>query len=258
MTTRAFHIINLSLPKTGSASLARIFGKYRSFHELAHVESVDFLLDRLAGSRSDQELDAYLLARDAAVRPEFDSATFLHLAVDRLPRIFPEARFIIAIRPCDDWAASFLGMMLEAFGPGGWGGALPAGWVDRYAGHVSQTLAGLDLKSRFAVAASGRSLAAELAEYWGRRTLDTLAAAQSERTLVLDTSALRGSTGSLERFAGVPADSLRSGVHANRGRAAGDARRLLGEAALAEASAKWDPLVEAAVEQSACIRPDEM
>lgn len=250
---RAFHVINLSLPKTGSASLARVFGNYRSIHEMAHIDSVDTLLDWREDRLCDAQLDSYLLSRDARARPELDCATFLHLAADRLPGLFPEARFAVVIRPCADWAASFLGMMLEAFGVGGWGGNLPDVWVRRYGRHVSPSLADLDLRSRFDVAVAGPSLAWELADYWGRRTLATLAAAPPSRTLVLGTTFLDEALESLSNLAGVPADSLYRNVHLNRGSAAADARALLRDVALKQSADRWQPQVTPAVERSAAM-----
>ena len=245
MDDRALHLINLSLPKTGSATLARMFDRHRSVHELWYGRSVDALLDREEGSRTDDDLDDFLLTRDQAARPEVDAATFLHLAGDRLPELFPDARFLIVLRPCVEWAASFLGMLMEVFGPGGWGTALADDWVARYAAHVAPSLPGTDLGSRLAITAARGPVAAELAEYWGRRTTTTLSLAPTDRTLVITVDALSGAGGALSAHTGVDVDTIRTGVWSSRGRMAVDARRLLGDALPEAASAHQEQVVAA-------------
>ncbi|MEM8618691.1 MAG: hypothetical protein AAGF73_03125 [Actinomycetota bacterium] len=109
-TGRAFHLVNLNLPKSGSTSISQMFPSRRSVHEFDHHRAMEVLLDRLDGAPSG-ELDRYLLERDARATPEVDSTTFLHLAADSMPTLFPSARFVIALRPgpadtFDRWPAS--------------------------------------------------------------------------------------------------------------------------------------------------------
>lgn len=226
-----------------------MFRSYRSTHELWHTQSVAALLDREAGRLSDEGVDAFLLARDRSHDPEVDAATSLHLAAHRIPHLFPYARFVIVVRPCAPWAASFLGMLMDAFGPGGWGSGLPRRWVERYAAHVAPTLPQVDLASRLAIVAARHELAGELADYWRQRTVATLSEAPPHRTLVVDVGALASAGGELSALVDVPVSTVGADVRLNRGRMTEDALRLLGDE-LTDAAAASRMQVMAAIDDA--------
>ncbi len=248
-TDRSVHVINLSLPKSGSTSLAAMFPSLRTVHEFDHQRAVDALLDAVDGGPTER-LDRYLIDRDREARPNVDSGTFMHLAAHRLPILFPAARFVIVLRQGVDWAASFLGMLIEVKADVERSGPHLRAWVRRYAEHVSPTLARLDLSRRLSVLAAAPALVEELAEYWGAHTIAALRSAPPARTLVIDLASLDAIGEVLAEFAGVPREAVAAGVWANRGGTTGLARNLLSAGQPDAAFGAWTSRVRTALDET--------
>ena len=103
---RKFHIINLSLSKTGSTSIYGIFSRLNSSHEFMNSETTETLFQWQEGKIDTVKLDKFLLDRDQKNKFQVDSSTFLHLAQDRLFYLFPQAKFLLCVRDGQSWITS--------------------------------------------------------------------------------------------------------------------------------------------------------
>lgn len=108
-----FQAYVIGLPKTGSTSLATIFGNYRTGHEAGMVDLSQPGMQWRAGQIDEPtfwELTTPRLTRPAL---EMDSATCHHLYAELLARRFPQARFVHSVRDVGGWVTSVLDMTLR-------------------------------------------------------------------------------------------------------------------------------------------------
>jgi hypothetical protein len=256
---RRFHIINLSLPKTGTASMAGIFSGYRAGEEFQHKEAVDHILDWRQGLIDGPALDAFLLARDKASQLEFDSTSFLGMASERVIPLFPNDKFVLCVRDGRDWIVSFVGMLLEYYGPNPKKAPVSREWSTRY----GKTMApAFDLGAFADPARVGervRSWLPDFAAFWGRTTLDNLKRMKElpkGRRLVLKTQDISQSLEKIAAFAGVPAASLKAEKsHRNKGAEVATIRDALGVEAVAAAVKPWQEKVDAALAEFGITPP---
>ncbi|SLN54982.1 sulfotransferase [Ruegeria meonggei] len=105
---RRFQLINLSLQKTGTKSVAGIFGNYRAAHEFQHEAATEALSAYKSGELNENEVRAYLATRDAVGQLEVDSASFNAWFAEQYVDLFPGARFLIVLRHPIEWLDSVL------------------------------------------------------------------------------------------------------------------------------------------------------
>ena len=86
---RSFHLINVSLPKCGSAWLTSLFGNFRAAHEFEHERTNTKILNWRNELISDEELVSFIRSRDG-IRLDVDSCTSMHLIAGSLADWFPE------------------------------------------------------------------------------------------------------------------------------------------------------------------------
>lgn len=209
---RRFHVVYVGLPKTGSTTLAEIFGRWRSGHEY-RFEAV---AERLAAGAPPAELAAFLRARDEEAALEMDVATFHHFYADLLPSLFPSARFLFFVRAPRAWLDSCLNMMVR--NRLRYGAAQVPAWQVR----LGRLMFGAYEPDAFASPAALAGALPELVDryltFWSSRTAAVLSAVPADRRLVLPTAAITGSFDRLAAFAGVPVTSLDPAAHhRNRG-----------------------------------------
>lgn len=247
---RSFHIINLSLPKTGTTSIRGIFSRYVSTRgEFMYQESVDKLLDWREGLIDGATLDKFLIERDSINKPHVDSVTFLFLAHNRVINLFPKAKFLLCVRDGEQWIVSFVNMLFDYFGPNQKGRNLNQSWVERYGkvmapGFTREAFSDLErLKERVG------PLLPDLAAFWGQTTLQTLRRLKQvpeDRRLILRTKDLSYSLDKLAKFAGVPIDSLdMKKTHLYKGKKPSQIRKLLGAENTAKAVKPWQEQIDA-------------
>lgn len=108
-----FQAYVVGLPKTGSTSLATVFGGYRTGHEVGIIELSQAGLPWRAGLID--EATFWQRATPRLTRPtlEMDSATCHHLYAELLAQRFPRAVFIHSVRDVGGWISSMLDMMLR-------------------------------------------------------------------------------------------------------------------------------------------------
>ena len=101
------------MPKSGTTSIATMLAPVlRSRHEFEMDEAARVRLLEQAGELSGPDVDAWLVARDERCNAEVDSTSFLWAWSDRLPVLFPEARFVATVRSPRGWCRSLAGMLL--------------------------------------------------------------------------------------------------------------------------------------------------
>jgi len=101
---RRIHVYGVGAPKTGTKSLARLFGRYRQGHE-PHVSQT---VDLIRSSPSEHEIRTCLRERDRRWRLECEVGYFLVYLCDALAAEFTEARFICTVRQPRSWLRSII------------------------------------------------------------------------------------------------------------------------------------------------------
>lgn len=106
---RRFHVYGVGLPKSGTVSLAGLFGNYRSCHEFHQWETHQTIIRYNSGAISREQFRGFLKERELlGGLLEMDAAHFNRHYIDVLQEEFPEAKFICLIRDCYSWVNSFV------------------------------------------------------------------------------------------------------------------------------------------------------
>ena len=106
---RRFHVYGVGLPKSGTVSLAGLFGNYRSCHEFHQWETHQTIIRYNSGTISREQFRGFLKERELlGGLLEMDAAHFNRHYIDILQDEFPEAKFICLIRDCYSWVNSFV------------------------------------------------------------------------------------------------------------------------------------------------------
>ena len=108
-----FQAYVVGLPKTGSTSLATVFGNYRTGHEWQMPLLLNAGLQLQSGGIDDDGFWDLVTPRLSRPSLEMDSATCHHLYVDRLAQRFPASVFIHTIRDVSGWVTSTLDMAMR-------------------------------------------------------------------------------------------------------------------------------------------------
>lgn len=208
-----FQAYIVGLPKTGSTSMATIFGNYRSCHEWQLMELLGFALARRRGDLSDGEFLRSAGRRLVPASLEMDSTTCHYLYTDLLRDQFPQALFIHTVRDVISWISSLLDMVFRKR-------------VARqiinipYSTWESDYLA-LMTEGRYDLAADewcdDRPSLAPLMRFWAAHIHEMAGLLPDGRSLRIRTSDIRHQLQNIADFTGVPVSSLRSDlVHVNR------------------------------------------
>jgi hypothetical protein len=209
---RRFQLFGVGLGKTGSTSIARIFGRYRASHELDWARLLPLGARWYGGEASAAEVRRELRRRDWRFRLEVDSALFLVPFVDVLADLHPRAKFVLTIRDCFSWLSSRVDY--DAARPA-WRedpractfALLYTAQFDRYGERFRPEEAALvESGLRYPIAAELR--------FWAEANERMISVIPNDRLLVVRTEDLDSSVGELARFAGVQVASLLP-VHAN-------------------------------------------
>lgn len=208
-----FQAYVVGMPKTGSTSLATIFGNYRSGHEWQLRELLECALKRQRDGLTD---DAFL--RSAGTRLlqpslEMDSTTSHYLYVDVLGRQFPGAVFFHTVRDVRSWVSSLLDMVLRKR------------LARRYA-PMPYTIWGVDYLAMLTDGAydldpagcgDDSSSLIPLMRYWGQHMHTMPARLPAGRSLAIRTHDIQHRLPEIAALAGVPASTLRTDLaHANQ------------------------------------------
>lgn len=167
-------IVNLSLPKTGSTSIAELFIGHGGVHEGMHIKSVNHILGSPNPGKPNEATKDYLLYRQDKIQATIDSATFLHFFGDNITSLWPDSLFLQVVREPLPWLISYLSMIME-FGIALRQNQNPALhiWSKRYANLQCSGLDPVQLPdylddfNRFTEIVDG------LLSFWNNRTLST-------------------------------------------------------------------------------------
>src|SRR5579871_183603 len=110
---RRFRVYNVGIAKTGTRSVAGIFCRYRSLHELLFEDTVRAVADRERGAMSEPEFRRFIRWRDQLTQLDVDSSSYNCYYVDVLADEFPDAKFLFVTRDCLSWLDSFLNMVFR-------------------------------------------------------------------------------------------------------------------------------------------------
>ena len=200
--TRQFRAFNVGIAKTGTRSVAGIFARYRSLHELLFPETVAALEARERGAKGDADFRAFLRWRDALCDLDMDSSSYNCHYVDALAEEFPDAKFVFVIRDCFGWLDSMLNMALLI-------GPISPEWLVGYLGRFLGPSWEADLADR---PADLRRRAPAMAEagltYWARTNRFVLEHLAMQRSLIVRASELSDSLPRVAALVGVPAETL--------------------------------------------------
>jgi hypothetical protein len=208
------HLYVVGLGKTGTTSLAAVFGAYRSGHEVDATRMKRVAARARAGELEPDRARAELRRRDRRFRLEVDSAHFLTPFVPQLAELYPRARFVVLIRDCFSWVDSVLEQWarIAVRQPDSLRQRLELTGVSDVPDIVkSWMLVEQQLRSGRATAA----LSASLLRTWATTNTRLLAAVPDGRALVLRTDDIDTAGARLAEFCQVDPSTLRSGERRN-------------------------------------------
>lgn len=193
--------------KSGTTSLARMFGNYRSGHE---VDAEHMRVLAAETFRGELDVDSARVRRVLRYRNwrhhlEVDVAGNLSPFVGPATQLFPDSRVVLLVRDCFSWLDSRVEHSLRR----PQGNVTPF-YLSKYALH-DDPYAPEESPLRDA----GLLPVASYLRAWADTNDQVLHDTPTERLLVVRTEELDGSVTELARFAGVPEESLRP-VHVNQ------------------------------------------
>lgn len=112
-TSRRFHVYNVGLIRTGTSSMAGIFSKYRSGHELLMDAATKLTKEYNEQVISKETLRQFIIERDLQLFLEMDSSHIHRLYLDILVEEFPSSKYIFTIRDCYSWLDAIINWILN-------------------------------------------------------------------------------------------------------------------------------------------------
>lgn len=104
---RRIHAYNLGAGRTGTTAITSIFADtFRAKHEAHVADTVELLSAYWSRELAQQEVREKLKTRDRKWRLEFESSPFLAGFAPLLTDLFPEAQFLVTVRPPREWVRS--------------------------------------------------------------------------------------------------------------------------------------------------------
>lgn len=110
---RRFHAYNVGLIRTGTSSMAGIFSKYRSGHELLMDSTTKMIKKYNKQMISKESLRQFIRERDIQLFLEMDSSHIHRLYLDILVEEFPSSKIIFTIRDCYSWLDALINWILN-------------------------------------------------------------------------------------------------------------------------------------------------
>jgi hypothetical protein len=217
MPARPCHLICAGLPRSGTTSLFTLFAGQRAGNEYAEAETITKLVAAHEGRLSDPALDRYLLRRDTESTLAMDATSFLHLRLDRIVPLFPEARFVLPIRDPAHWFESYLKMLLRWHDSFSRRGSAPPRWMDAYGGMLFGHFDWDEIAAPEACARNLSEVAGRFLSHWRDATAAALDRLPEDRRLILRTEALSdpAARGALARFVELEPGDLTDQYHSN-------------------------------------------
>ena len=206
---RRLRVYGIGLGKSGTTSLARMFGMYRAAHEVDARRLLPVATAVLQGelATDSARVRAELRRRSLRFHLEVDAAPFLMPFAEALALLYPDGRFVLTIRDCFSWLDSRVEWDLRH----------PPSAVPMFAPFRSALYPRYDevfAPEEAALEKAGLRPIASYLRSWRERNEEALRHVPASQLLVVRTEDLDRSTATLARFAGVPEPTVRP-AHAN-------------------------------------------
>jgi transcriptional regulator with XRE-family HTH domain len=191
---RRFQAYNVSLMRTGTASIASIFANYRHKHEFMISLAYDLLRKYERKEISEREFREFLIWRDSHGNLEMDSSNTNHYYLDFLKKNFTLAKFIFVIRDCYSWVDSLLNWIIHN---DSWGR------YDYFFG-----IEGLPSVDEKYVMDNFPDLIDRLILFWSESNKKIINALPRKRSLILKIDEINSRISEMADFVGVPEKTL--------------------------------------------------
>jgi hypothetical protein len=207
---RRMRLFGVGMGKTGSTTLARMFGRYRSAHE---VDAKRMLPIATAVLKGEVDVEGRRVRFEARRRGwrfhlDVDSAPFLNPLTPALVAAFDDAKFVLLLRDCFSWLDSHVE----------WERSHPPSDLPMFAPYRAALFhhpgEAFTAQDRLLEQHEGLQPVRSYLRSWAERNEEVIRVVPPERLLVVRTEDLDQSTATLARFAGVPEDSVTT-AHAN-------------------------------------------
>lgn len=211
-----FRLFCIGLPKTGTTSIAHIFRRYRSGHEVWFAKTVSSIEKWQKGRISGEAFRWFVMSRVTENGLEMDSSSFNHYYLDILLDEFPEGKFILTVRDFKSWLNSYLSMLLR------WRQAIPQEfripeWHLAYGRCQFGVFDPQDFVSTEKLKVSLPEIADRFFACWAQSYSRIFRLMDGTRTLVLKTGRISSSMQAIGIFVGIQASTLDETVsHSNR------------------------------------------
>lgn len=208
-----FQAFVVGLPKTGSTSLATIFGNYRTGHEAGTAELIGSGLRWLSGEIDEAGFWRETSPRLTSPTLEMDSATCHHLYAELLVARFPHAVFIHSVRDVGGWMSSLLDMSVRYRVARS---VLPMKHKPEHVQFMDRVTGG-ELSNLRTAQASEAATIVPMMRYWAAHLSELPLILPPERALLVRTRDIANRLDDLARLCGVPPATLRADLsHSNR------------------------------------------
>ncbi len=197
---RSFHAYCIGAPKSGTHSIARMFGKrHRAAHEPIYEPVIAAILAAADGSASRDQLVEFIRSRDRLLQLEMESSHLLVYFLNLLLAEFDDAKFILTIRDCYSWLDSQINNQLAYIEPDHWKDFGEFKYQSDIRRHPKEE----QVLARFGVYTLDGYLSA-----WAFHNHQALAIVPADKLLVVRTGEISGSLKKIADFVGVKANQL--------------------------------------------------
>jgi Sulfotransferase domain len=213
-SARQFHVYGVGLARTGTTSIAAIFGQYQSEHDFMFEETMSQIAGWQEGQVSHELFEKFILDRDRQGQLELDSACFNHHFLHILIEHFPEAKYIFTVRDCYSWLNSVLNMGLR------YAEGIPD-WMlmfRRYSKfYIGYEIERIVVSSRAAMLEEMPKVVDGLLAYWQQHNQHILELLPPARSLIVPTHKISQSLEQIANFVGIePQALIETARHSNQ------------------------------------------
>jgi hypothetical protein len=207
---RRLRLYVVGMAKTGTTTMADVFGQYRSYHEIDRRRMVPTSARAIAGELSTRQATWEMRRRSIRFGLEVDSTWFLWPFVPDLRALYPDAQFVVLIRDCFSWLDSMVEHWIRTDSRGGPRNKQPLRRA-LFAGADAPSAAADDR----ALTERGYPPVGAMLERWSTTYTTLIADDPEHRTLVLRTEDLDGAREQLAAFCRVAPSTLATSVRRN-------------------------------------------
>lgn len=201
-----FKVYNVGILKTGTKSIAEIFGNYKSEHEFMFRKTTQMVIKYHQERITRKQFIRFIKEREITGLLEMDSSSFNYSYLDILAEEFPTAKFIFTIRDCYSWTNSVINMYVHGVGGGR--------WLSEYTEYLFGIKKGL-FEDEDAFRHTFPDCVDRILSYWAVSNAEVLKYVPPGRSLMVKTNEISDRIGEMADFVGVPAETLERDVHAN-------------------------------------------